>query len=109
MNKYYADQDGNYVGAYNGATPPVGSVDVGSPPSDARQKWNGSGWDAVALTVEEISANKLADLASTDSDMPRIVEDMWQVLIDKGLVVDADLPQVSQDKLANRRSKRAAM
>jgi hypothetical protein len=60
-------------------------------------------------TPAEASAQRLFELAETDRDMPRIVEDMWQVLVDKGLVADADLPQASRDKLANRKSKRAAL
>jgi hypothetical protein len=56
MNKYFIDLSGNYVGAFNGANPPDGSVEVGGPPGDARQKWNGSGWDAVVLTADEISS-----------------------------------------------------
>lgn len=52
---------------------------------------------------------KLEAMAATDKDMPRIVEDMWQIMVDKGLVYDADLPRASQDKLINRKAKRAAL
>jgi hypothetical protein len=62
-----------------------------------------------AFSPGDLADQRLAGLAATDADMPRIVEDMWQVLIDKGLVADEDLPQASQDKLANRRTKRAAL
>ena len=60
-------------------------------------------------TPEELAAPALAALAATDADMPRIVEDMWQALVDKGLISDSDLPQQAQDKLQARRDARAAL
>ena len=42
MNKYYVDSDGNYIGSFEGAKPPSGSIEIETPPNDARQKWDGS-------------------------------------------------------------------
>jgi hypothetical protein len=41
--------------------------------------------------------------------MPRVVEDLIDTLVFKGLISEAELPQAAQDKLANRRNKRAAL
>lgn len=61
------------------------------------------------FTEQELSNSRRGELADTDRDMARVMEDMWLVLVTKGLVTDADLPQVSQDKLNNRRNKRLAL
>lgn len=60
-------------------------------------------------TPAELSAQALAALAATDQDMLRIVEDLVDVLMVKGLIAQEDLPQVVRDKLANRKAKRAAL
>ena len=52
--KYFIDADNNYIGGFDGAEPPTGSVEVSSPPSDARQKWNGTGWDNLPASVVAI-------------------------------------------------------
>lgn len=55
------------------------------------------------------AAQKLAELAATDKGMARIGEDLIDVLISKGVILIADLPQDTQDKLADRKAKRAAL
>ena len=48
MTKFYVDQNGKYVGGFDGVTPPAGSVEVPSPPSHADfETWNfgASQWD----------------------------------------------------------------
>lgn len=44
--KYYVDGNGKYIGGFDGALPPTGSVEVAFPPVDGRQTWNGSNWSA---------------------------------------------------------------
>lgn len=44
MTRYFVDDAGNYIGGFDGADPPDGSVEVLEPPDDARRKWNGSEW-----------------------------------------------------------------
>lgn len=51
--KFYRDASNNYIGAYDGATPPVGSIEVPSAPLDARCKWNGTSWNAPVYTAAE--------------------------------------------------------
>lgn len=52
MTKYYVDSNGNYVGGFDGALPPAGSIQVPSPPdTHASQTWNGSSWSAYQPPV----------------------------------------------------------
>lgn len=46
MTKFYVDGDGNYIGGFDGADPPSGSIEVPAAPEDARQTWNGASWSA---------------------------------------------------------------
>lgn len=57
------------------------------------------------LVIAELEAS----LKATDADMPRIVEDLIDTLITKGIIVESDLPQAAQDKLANRKDKRSKL
>lgn len=65
------------------------------------------------FTPEELAereqAQKVAELAATDKDMARVGEDLVDVLLAKGVLDMADLPQTAQDKLADRKAKRAAL
>lgn len=54
MTKYFVDASGNYVGAFDGAEPPAGSVEVPFAPDDARQVWNGSAWGPVPATRQTV-------------------------------------------------------
>lgn len=57
MTKYFVDDAGCYLGAFDGAEPPAGSVEVPSAPSDARQLWAGGAWGAVPVApVTHITA-----------------------------------------------------
>lgn len=42
--RHYRDHSGAYVGAFSGAEPPPGSIEVPEGPADARQKWNDGEW-----------------------------------------------------------------
>lgn len=61
------------------------------------------------FTADDLASQAKAALAATDQDMLRIVEDLLDVLMAKGLIAQEDLPQVVRDKLANRKAKRAAL
>ena len=49
--KYYIDINNNYIGAFSEGNPaiPQEAIEVDSPPADARQKWNGLGYDEVQV------------------------------------------------------------
>lgn len=52
--KYYRDNAGNYVGAFDGALPPVGSIEVSSPPSHASCTFSNGAWSAFAASREDL-------------------------------------------------------
>lgn len=54
MTKYFVDQAGNYIGAFDGAEPPANSIEVPSAPSDARQSWTGIGWGEIYKSPEQL-------------------------------------------------------
>ncbi len=60
-------------------------------------------------TPAEAATQRQAALAATDADMPRAVEDLIGTLIGLGVLAETDLPQATQDRLADKRSKRAAL
>ena len=64
--KYFIDKTGRYVGAFDGAEPPRGAIEVPSAPDDARQPWLGDRWGEVQKTQYQINAEARAYLLSTD-------------------------------------------
>lgn len=46
-------------------------------------------------------------LSQTDADLARVLEDLIDVLITRGLIQFTDLPQAAQAKLLERRQTRA--
>lgn len=54
--KYFANQQGQYLGAFDGVEPPAGAVEVPKAPKTARDKWDGQKWiDAQALPPVSVS------------------------------------------------------
>lgn len=60
-------------------------------------------------TAEELASQRQGALAETDAAMPRVVEDLIGTLVELGVMAESDLPQVTQDRLTDKRSKRAAL
>lgn len=52
MTQYFVDQAGNYLGGFDGATPPKGATEVSAPPQDGRQKLVNGAWSTPASVVE---------------------------------------------------------
>jgi len=59
MTKFFVDGAGKYLGAFDGAAPPAGAVEVPSAPEDAAQLWDGATWGPVPAGV--VAARELAD------------------------------------------------
>jgi hypothetical protein len=56
ITKYYVDPDGAYLGAYVGAEPPEGSIEVPAPPADGAEIWDGIQFSpAPARAPQEVS------------------------------------------------------
>lgn len=51
MTKFYSDEAGNYVGGFDGVTPPAGSIEVPTAPDRADCIWDGSVWTPPAPEV----------------------------------------------------------
>lgn len=66
MTKYFVDHAGNYIGAFDGAEPPKGAIEVPSAPDDARQPWLGDSWGEAQKTQYQINSEARAYLLSTD-------------------------------------------
>lgn len=45
--KYFVNDKGDYLGGFDGAQPPIGSIEVPFPPMHASQKWDGLMWGKV--------------------------------------------------------------
>lgn len=54
MTQFFVDQNGNYLGGFDGVDPPEGAIEVPTAPDDARQKWSGSAWLPVIAVDEQI-------------------------------------------------------
>lgn len=58
MTKFYVQNDGSYIGGFDGAEPPAGAIEVSSAPDDARQNYDfaANAWLPLPEPVpEEIS------------------------------------------------------
>jgi hypothetical protein len=67
MTTFYRDAAGNYLGGFDGASPPIGAIEVPFPPSDGRMKWDlvNGGWSFTAGAIDIINtATANADLNS---------------------------------------------
>lgn len=61
------------------------------------------------LKVEGLRAATLQRLQQSDLDMVRVLEDLIEVLMSKGIISITDLPPAAQSKLLNRAQARQAL
>jgi len=108
--KYYVDSDGKYVGAFempkdkdnnelDHLDVPAGAQEVPKAPNDARQKWNGTGYDDVVVTDTEFNAQVDAELQAIDAESIRSIREY--------ISAQPDAPQTLKDHEALAISKRA--
>ena len=71
--KFYKDTNGNYLGSFDGAPPPEGSIAVEAPPRDGRQIHDGFRWLPREVSWQE-------KIEALDADMPRALEDIIDAL-----------------------------
>jgi len=73
------------------------------------------GWVVVAQTDAEVEAfmqevsSRTNPLSQTDAGVVRVLEDLIDVLINRGLIQFTDLPEAAQSKLLERRQTRAIL
>lgn len=61
MTKYFVDTQGNYIGGFEGSSPPAGAIEIPSPPDDGRQKWVNNAWQAYVPDYSGIDSAALND------------------------------------------------
>lgn len=73
MTKFYIDNQGRYIGGYDGAEPPSGSIEVATAPGHASDTWDGAAWaKAVAVPTEaQIVAGYMAAVQEHLDDTAR--------------------------------------
>jgi len=56
-----------------------------------------------------IQPDKVTALSQTDTSLVRVLEDLIDVLINRGVIQFTDLPEAAQAKLLERRETRASL
>lgn len=79
MMRYYADEQGSYLGGWD-AIPPAGAIEVPFPPDDARQVWDGVQWGPVPAVVPERVTMRQARLALLGAELLDDVESALSAL-----------------------------
>ena len=83
---------------------------VARPDGEANEQIFKENPELIAFVTEGGSQAALrAYLATSDAEMLRVMEDLVNVLIDKGMLLLTDFPQPAQDKLMRRQSIRTTM
>lgn len=62
--------------------------------------------DVVAFNQKQDILNRLSE---TDKDMPRGVEDLWDLMITKDIIVESDISVTTKQKLDNKKQLRAQL
>lgn len=106
MTKFYIDATGAFLGAYDGAPPPKGAVEVAAPPDDGRKIWDGAAWQDWPTKAADDAA---AQLAASDDGEIRVLDDLIDVLISKGTITLADLPPAARAKFTTRKTARGKL
>lgn len=57
-SKYFIDSDGKFLGVFDGAEPPNGSIEVKIMPSDGRYIWKGNKWTIPSELVSVVRSEK---------------------------------------------------
>lgn len=106
MTKHFRDAAGNYIGGFDGAQPPAGSIEVPVAPTHAAQRWDGARW----IDTPAIEAARAAELlADSDKRMARAGEELWDALKRKGVLVDGDISADARALIESRKTARAKL
>ncbi len=94
--KYYIDLSNNYIGGFDGISP-VGGIEVGFPPRDARAKWNGSAWvEPIPTTEEKIQK----ELSKQGYNLDQRVEALWKKIMENDSTEADAIQQIRSDAKA---------
>ncbi|MGH6717832.1 MAG: tryptophan synthase subunit beta [Alphaproteobacteria bacterium] len=65
--------------------------------------------DDTKAPEDGAARNARARLSESDSDLVRVIEDVVEILLGKGLITITDLPERAREKLAARRALRSRL
>jgi len=83
MTKFYIDSNGKFLGAFDGAIPPIGSTQVAFPPADGRMTWDGVRWIASIKLSDEINDNKRErDYVKRGASIDKLVVALWERIVE---------------------------
>ena len=68
-----------------------------------------SGEDPELAAFIGVDPNAQASIDATDKDFVRVLEDVVQLLIDKGVILFTDLPPSAQEKIMRRQRLRSEL
>ena len=105
ITKYYVDPDGAYLGAYVGAEPPEGAIEVPAPPADGAEIWDGQQFvSAPARAPQEVSMRQarlsllargvLGQVDAAIDSLPSPDREAARIEWDYSSVVARDIPLV---------------
>lgn len=106
--KFFRDNDGNYIGGYDGAEPPVGAIEVSVAPDDARYKWDGAAWAVPPAIQEEVDKEKIdvAALKQGATNQAKL-DALWELALGnskefdrvKAIIADSQDAAISADPI----------
>lgn len=76
-----------------------------APPMTPEQR---AAWD-VQHIIDQENRERQSTLDLTDMRMPRVIEDILDILVAKKVVAESELPQAVRDLIAKRRDTRTAI
>lgn len=83
MGKFYINSAGFYVGAFDGATPPAGSIEIASPPPDVRMKWDGTNWTSSNSVKSEMKLEKRKyEYNKGGATIEKMVVALWERVVE---------------------------
>ncbi len=70
---------------------------------------NGTGSGAERELLEKLLYDSRSELSESDLSLSRVLEDLIELLVDKGVIRFTDLPEAARAKLEERKGARASM
>ena len=68
MTRFFIDSQGNYLGGFDGALPPVGAIEIESPPVHGLDKFINGEW-VKTIAPAKTTAEKLAAIGLTVAEL----------------------------------------
>lgn len=99
--KFYRNAQGQFVGGFDGASPPIGSIEVASPPADARMTWDGVDWVISAGAKDAIiDSRRQGAYNDQGSSIEEMIVALWERVVEAKPAA-SDAIQLIRDKIKN--------